>query len=204
MIRGRVELKQHRFCTGKPTVAFGFGLSFTNFSYKVSRVAEGVPRGAQVVDDQQKRQQHAQVLALGRVAALLSPFSAQPFPPQRIIDQAGATIQHKITVTNTGTIAGDDVVLGFVIPPGAGQNGVPLQSLYGFERVHVEAGQSVSVILNASALEFTQVFNDADGREGESGVKRVVVAGGYTFQFGVAETRELGQGFATDEVMTAL
>jgi hypothetical protein len=66
-----------------------------------------------------------------------------------------------VTVTNTGTLDADDVVLGFIKPPGAGTGGVPLQSLYDFARVHVKAGQSVVVTLNASALDFTQV--DANG-----------------------------------------
>ena len=38
------------------------------------------------------------------------------------------------------------------------KNGVPLQSLYDFARVFVPAGQSVSVTLNATALDFTQVL----------------------------------------------
>ena len=38
-----------------------------------------------------------------------------------------------VNVTNTGPVDSDDVVLGFVVPPGAGQNGVPLQQLFGFE-----------------------------------------------------------------------
>ena len=32
----------------------------------------------------------------------------------------------------------DDVVLGFLKPPGAGVGGTPLQTLFGFERVHVK------------------------------------------------------------------
>lgn len=53
----------------------------------------------------------------------------------------------QVTVTNTGKMDADDVVLGFMVPPGAGVDGVPLQTLFGFERVHVPAGQSVSVYL---------------------------------------------------------
>ena len=54
-----------------------------------------------------------------------------------------------LNVTNTGTVDSDDVVLGFLVPPGAGQGGVPLQELFGFERVHVLAGQTVTVYLGA-------------------------------------------------------
>ena len=37
-----------------------------------------------------------------------------------------------VNVTNTGSVDADDVVLGFLTPPGAGEDGVPLQSLFGF------------------------------------------------------------------------
>jgi hypothetical protein len=32
-----------------------------------------------------------------------------------------------VNVTNTGSVDSDDVVLGFLVPPGAGIDGVPLQ-----------------------------------------------------------------------------
>jgi pre-mRNA-splicing factor SYF2/beta-D-xylosidase 4 len=54
-------------------------------------------------------------------------------------------VSYVVNVTNTGTIDADDVVLGFIKPPGAGTNGVPLQTLFGFERVHVKAGETVQV-----------------------------------------------------------
>jgi hypothetical protein len=47
-----------------------------------------------------------------------------------------------INVTNTGKVATDDAVLGFLVPPAAGVNGVPLQSLFGFDRIHLKAGET--------------------------------------------------------------
>jgi beta-D-xylosidase 4 len=93
--------RTHRFFTGTPTVPFGFGLSYTNFSYKVA----AAPREAVTLDT---------------VHALLSPFTKRPFPPQHVTDRAGAVVQHTITVANTGSVDADDVVLGFIKPPGAG------------------------------------------------------------------------------------
>lgn len=55
------------------------------------------------------------------------------------------------------------------------------------------AGKSVLVVLNATALAFTQV--DEVGERG-------VLAGEYTFQFGIPETRSLGQGYAEHSVAT--
>jgi len=81
----------------------------------------------------------------------------------------------------------DDVVLGFLTPPGAGTNGVPLQELFGFERVFVPAGQTVTVYLGAQGVGFTQ----AD----KKGVRRVL-RGEYKVTFGLKETASLGMGFA--------
>ena len=67
-----------------------------------------------------------------------------------------------INVTNTGKVAADHVVLGFLTPPGAGTHGVPLQSLFGFERVHVLPGQTVTVWLYPTYLDFALVQEDGN------------------------------------------
>jgi pre-mRNA-splicing factor SYF2/beta-D-xylosidase 4 len=98
-----------------------------------------------------------------------------------------------VNVTNTGSVDADDVVLGFVKPPGAGQNGVPLQSLFDFSRVHVPAGQTVSVQMYPALTEYTQI--DVSGT-------RQVLEGAYTFFFGVKETVEGGMGYAEHTLHT--
>jgi beta-D-xylosidase 4 len=90
-------------------------------------------------------------------------------------------------VTNTGTVDADDVVLGFLVAPGAGTNGVPLQELFGFERVFVPAGQTVTVWLGVSARHLTQVLQDGS---------RAAAPGAYTVRFGLRESSTLGMGFA--------
>ena len=50
-------------------------------------------------------------------------------------------------------------VLGFLVPPGAGERGVPLQTLFGFERVHVKAGQTVMV---RKGERFRPIFPEGD------------------------------------------
>jgi len=92
-----------------------------------------------------------------------------------------------VNVTNTGSVDSDDVVLGFLVPPGAGVNGVPLQELFGFERVFVPAGQTVTVYLGAQGVRFTQANSD--------GV-RVALPGKYIARFGVQATQAGGMGFA--------
>ena len=89
-------------------------------------------------------------------------------------------------MTNTGSMDADDVVLGFLTPPGAGQNGVPLKTLFGFERVHVRAGETVSVFLYPSLTDFARA--DADG-------VLQAAPGDYTLTFGIQETLTNGGGF---------
>ena len=92
-----------------------------------------------------------------------------------------------VNVTNTGSIDADDVVLGFLVPAGAGTGGVALQELFGFERVHVAAGQTVTVYLGAQGSAFCQTD--------EAGVRRFH-PGDYKVRIGVRETLEHGMGFA--------
>jgi len=99
--------------------------------------------------------------------------------------------EYQIDVTNTGNYDADDAVLGFITPPGAGMNGVPLKYLFGFERVHVPRGKTVSVFLYPSLGDFTLV--DEKGQ-------RSPVAGEYTVEFGIPETHEFGQGLAVHKI----
>ena len=71
----------------------------------------------------------APALDLDLISNALAPYATRPFPPQAWVDRMGAIVQHVITVANTGLVDADDVVLGFIKPPGAGKDGVPLQSL---------------------------------------------------------------------------
>ena len=98
-----------------------------------------------------------------------------------------------IKVTNTGKMDADDAVLGFLVPPGAGVDGVPLQTLFGFERVHVKAGESVTVNLYPSLADFT--YTTLDGT-------KQAIAGEWTVKFGVEETAKHGQGYAELKLTT--
>jgi|EP01043_Picozoa_sp_COSAG02_P028769 hypothetical protein len=99
------------------------------------------------------------------------------------VGAAGPAGMYAVNVTNTGTLDADDVVLGFLTPPSAGQNGAPLKSLFAFERVHVPAGETATVQLYPELTDFALV----DG----SGAK-ALTAGDWTLEFGVQE----GGGYA--------
>ena len=92
--------RTYRYFTGTPLYPFGYGLSYTKFSYSDLSV-----------------------------------------PTQSVA--AGDPVSAEVTVTNSGSRAGDEVVqlyLKFPDVPGA-----PLRALRGFERVHLAAGASQKV-----------------------------------------------------------
>jgi hypothetical protein len=99
-----------------------------------------------------------------------------------------------VNVTNVGSYDADDVILGFLVPPGAGQNGVPIKQLFGFERVHVPRGETVSVFLYPTIRDFTYVTEDG---------RRVPVSGEFRVEFGIPEVASAGQGFIS-HVLQAL
>ena len=92
--------RTYRYFQGEPLWPFGFGLSYTTFSYS----------------------------ALGLANATIN---------------AGDPLDVAVNVTNTGKLAGDEVVqlyLQFPAVPGA-----PLRALRGFQRIHLAAGASQKV-----------------------------------------------------------
>lgn len=141
--------RTHRFYTGKAVVPFDYGLSYTTFTYKV----EAGPASLSLDGLHEMLRTGGDHMPMNNPAA-----------------------SYTVEVTNTGAIDADDVVLGILKPPGAGKDGVPLQTLFGFERVHVKAGQTVKVVINSELSEFQQV--DSKGH-------RYVLPGEYLVNFGV-------------------
>lgn len=163
--------RTYRFYTGQAVVPFGFGLSYSTFKY----TGLGGP----------------QTVFLDKVHSLLE-STRHGFVPMTESEQAGPAINFAVNVTNTGDVDADDVVLGFVTPPNAGKNGVSLKALFGFERVHVKAGETVTVLLYPDYLTFTQVTKE--------GI-RVAHEGPYVIEVGVRETAKYGMGFTEQTVM---
>ena len=167
--------RTHRFYTGKAVVPYGFGLSYTTFTYEAVASATNV--------------------SLAPVQTLLDTARDQgrTFPSSEAVVAAGPLASYMIKVTNTGDMDADDVVLGFMTPPGAGQNGVPLQTLFGFERVHVKAGESVTVNLYPELTDFAHTQLDGS---------KMPAAGEWTMKFGVKETAKHGQGYTEVKLNT--
>lgn len=95
-----------------------------------------------------------------------------------------------VQVQNVGDRDGDDIVLLFAAPPFSEaereENGSPLHNLIGFDRVHVRAGETVSVSIPISS--YSMSF--AGKKEGT----RVAPAGGWKFWTGTAKDGQSGGG----------
>lgn len=156
--------RTHRFYTGKAVVPFGWGLSYSTFKYEVMEAPATVS-----LDKLRELLEGNGMLKMTEVSA------------------AGPAVSYSVRVTNTGKMDADDVVLGLMTPPGSGKDGVPLQTLFGFERVHVKAGTSVVVNIYPEYSHFAQVDSD--------GVQRPHL-GEYKIRFGLQEAEQLGMGYA--------
>jgi hypothetical protein len=152
--------RTYRFYTGTPVLSFGFGLSYTTWSY--NPIPGPTPPNFGAVDAAAKA--HALNGVMGHIPKSLQEIA----------------VDYYVNVTNTGSMDADDVV--------------PLQELFGFERVFVPAGQTVTVYLGAQGVRFTQAGTD--------GVRRFL-AGEYKVRFGVEETLKHGMGFAETTLSVA-
>ena len=115
--------------------------SYTSFKYGVAAAPTGT-------------------VSLAPVRSLLAEARAvtRQFPPLGTTrDTSNAPVKYTVSVTNTGAMDADDVVLGFLEPPGAGVGGVPRQTLFDFQRVFVKAGETVTVHLYPSLTDLTHV-----------------------------------------------
>ena len=109
--------RTYKFYTGQSVYEFGTGLSYTTFAY--SSADESSHSSYSIYSLMKDNYDEKQVLVL-----LL-----------------------RINVTNTGSMAGDDVVLAYVSPPQLLRNGQtpPIKQLFGFERVHLNVNETVQV-----------------------------------------------------------
>ena len=163
------------------------GLSYSSFKYSVAS-APAAPvslAGAQALVDELSTANRT-FLARASVEAADALHKAS---------ESSTLANYSVTVTNSGSVDADDVILGFLVPPNAGKDGVPLQTLFGFERVHLKAGETKTVYVYPSLQDFTQV--DTEG-------KRYVHVGEYTVRFGEARSGALGMGFAEHSLQTSL
>lgn len=109
--------RTYKFYTGQAVFEFGYGLSYTTFSYLWSNYS---------IDSSVE------------IKSLMSQKSDE----NKILLQL-----YRVNVTNTGDVAGSDAVLAFIIPPQTSFHdpSPPKKKLFGFERVYLDVGQTTQV-----------------------------------------------------------
>ena len=123
--------RTYRFFTQEPLYPFGYGLSYTTFTYSN--------------------------LSL----------------PQKAI--AGENVKVKVTVTNSGKIAGDEVVQLYLSDEKASTTR-PVRQLEGFERITLSPGESKEVEFTLEPRQFS-IINNRDKRVIEPGYFTISVGG---------------------------
>ena len=123
--------RTYRYFTGKPLYQFGYGLSYTTFSYSDLNI------------------------------------------PEKIV--AGGDLSISVKVTNTGPVAGDEVVQLYLTDE-KGSTPRPLRQLEGFKRIHLKAGESATVSFTIKAEQFS-IINAKDIRVIEPGWFTIAVGG---------------------------
>jgi beta-glucosidase len=83
-----------------------------------------------------------------------------------------------VTVTNTGTVAGDEVVEAYLKTP---QPNGPIHSLAGFQRIGIPAGQSREVTITLDPRTLSSVDDQGN---------RAILAGKYTLTLGGAQPQD--------------
>ena len=122
--------RTYRYFEGGPLWPFGYGLSYTTFSY-----------------------------------------SALSLPNSTI--SAGDPLDASVTVTNSGKLAGDEVVQLYLKFPDVA--GAPIRALRGFQRVHLEPGASQKVAFHLNPRDLSMVTDLGD---------IIVAEGKYTVSVG--------------------
>ncbi len=109
--------RTYKFYTGQPIFEFGFGLSYTTFSYQWSNDSTTVSYSIQ---------------------------SLMKSNPDKINIRMQS---FRVNVTNTGMMNGDDIVLAYITPPQVLRDGQtpPIKQLFGFERVHLNVNETKQV-----------------------------------------------------------
>ena len=98
-------------------------------------------------------------------------YSDLSVPTQAVA--AGQPVDAAVTVTNTGKVAGDEVVQVYLkFPP---VKGAPLIALRGFERIHLEAGASQKVHFELMGRDLGMVNEDGSP---------IIAQGDYTISIG--------------------
>ena len=144
--------RTYKFYTGQPVFGFGFGLSYTTFSYAWYNDSTSVLYSIQSLMKNN----------LDRMNIRMQSF--------------------RVNVTNTGMMDGDDVVLAYVTPPQALRFGQtpPIKQLFGFERIHLSVNETKQVFFPFSIEALFSIARDGS-RWLHPGQYRILIGNQHMF-----------------------
>ncbi|WOL19415.1 putative beta-D-xylosidase 7 [Canna indica] len=128
--------RTYRFYTGKPVYRFGYGLSYSTYSYEFKAKAGSriYLNSSMSLQKTTSDNQSYEIKSLGSIACRKLKFSAV------------------VSVKNHGPMAGKHPVLLFSRWPTV-EHGRPMKQLIGFKNVHLEAGQRINLMFSLRACE---------------------------------------------------
>ena len=138
--------RTYKFYTGQPVFEFGFGLSYTTFSYSWSNQSSS------------------------------SVISIQSIMRKNDEEKKLSMVSYRVNVTNTGSMLGDDVVLAYITPPSTSLHdpSPPMKRLFGFQRVRLDVGQTTQVVFPLVPQALLTVGRDGS-KWLEPGVYRILI-----------------------------
>ena len=130
--------RTYRYSAETPLYPFGFGLSYSSFSYSNPEIRHAFYGGQ----------------------AVSTEASAPNSSPSSFQVSSNDAYSISAQVTNTGSIPGDEIAELYISHPGI--DGAPIRALAGFQRVHLDAhsSQSVSFLLTPRELSIVNPQGD--------------------------------------------
>ncbi|OVA16673.1 Glycoside hydrolase [Macleaya cordata] len=166
--------RTYKFFTGSTVYPFGYGLSYTNFSYHLTSSERSL-------NVQLDTSQHCRDLSFHN-------DSFRPPCPAVLVSDINCTelvFEVEVEVKNEGKLDGDEVVLVYSKPP-AGIAETYTKQLIGFERVFVAAGSSKNVKFVFNACKSLNIVENNGYNLLPSGEHTIIVGdGGLSFPFQV-------------------
>jgi hypothetical protein len=124
--------RTYKFYSGKAVYEFGYGLSYTTFNYTWNN------------------------------DSFISSYSIQSLMKNNQPDDRDIICSFRVNVTNTGNMAGDDVVLAYVTLPNVNDDEiVAFKELFGFKRIHLSINETKEVYFPFSFGAALSVARDA-------------------------------------------